>query len=486
MTPMRWTRRDLLRAAAAASIGCASRAQEPIAAVRSHLDRIVSSAADVYGPRNTPMWVASLDTRTGRYPEDAPKARAGQRVYRQIDAPFGSTIYWDQPQLVAAHAVAKLTGERKYARAAQDYVRYFLAHCVDADGLFEWGAHRYYDVFQDEAVRFTGGYHEMRPIPPAWQLFWDASPKITARAIEAIRRQHIFDAETGGFNRHGDGKPGHAFFEAGGILAETLAWYARRARRNEFADVALRVAQYSFRSRNPETGLLENDPTSQRWDKLVCTSEVGLWAGCLLRAGDLTGREEFIGMARDALLPWLRYGFDSKAKRYYGQLRVKDGMPVLTGKQPGPTEYYPGDYSDIWNANFPTHDYPMALAEACLELCRRTRAEEFEQAVHRWAAIVEESTVPETAAHGRGAYAELFGRQMHFLVGAAETFGNESYRQAAHRLAAAAMKILFTNGMFRGHAGEDRYDAVDGVGYLLLALLYLETGRRDDYFGFGF
>ena len=40
--------------------------------------------------------------------------------------------------------------------------------------------------------------------------------------------------------------------------------------------------------------------------------------------------------------------------------------------------------------------------------------------------------------------------------------------------------------MFRSHAGEDRYDAVDGVGYLLLALIYLETGRKADYQGFGF
>ena len=33
-------------------------------------------------------------------------------------------------------------------------------------------------------------------------------------------------------------------------------------------------------------------------------------------------------------------------------------------------------------------------------------------------------------------------------------------------------------GMFRGHSGEDRCDAVDGVGCLLSALLYLATGRR--------
>ena len=34
---------------------------------------------------------------------------------------------------------------------------------------------------------------------------------------------------------------------------------------------------------------------------------------------------------------------------------------------------------------------------------------------------------------------------------------------------------LFAGRMFRGHTGEERCDAVDGVGFLLLALLYLET-----------
>jgi hypothetical protein len=56
----------------------------------------------------------------------------------------------------------------------------------------------------------------------------------------------------------------------------------------------------------------------------------------------------------------------------------------------------------------------------------------------------------------------------------------------ADDMAAAAEKRLFFNGMFRGHAGEDRYDAVDGVGYLLLALLFLDAGKEPDLMGFGF
>ena len=47
------------------------------------------------------------------------------------------------------------------------------------------------------------------------------------------------------------------------------------------------------------------------------------------------------------------------------------------------------------------------------------------------------------------------------------------------------MEVLFDDGMFRGHPGEHRYDAVDGVGYLLLALIALETGQEPDLMGSG-
>jgi hypothetical protein len=45
--------------------------------------------------------------------------------------------------------------------------------------------------------------------------------------------------------------------------------------------------------------------------------------------------------------------------------------------------------------------------------------------------------------------------------------------------------VLYAHGMFRGHPGEDRYDAVDGVGFLLLALLRLATGREPEMLGLG-
>jgi hypothetical protein len=458
-----------------------------IGPVRAHLDKILDKGTDVYGPEKTPAWMASLDTRTGTYPERFPKAQAGQRVYRDIAAPRGSSMYWDQPQVVAAYNLTRICGEPRYAKGADDYVRWFLRTGIDKNGMFEWGNHRYYDSYTDKVVHFAGGPHEMRPIGGAWDMFWRISPEATEREIRQAGKRHVFDEVTGGFNRHDDQKTGCAFLEAGGILADSLCWLAQKTGDRTLADRALLIAKFNFNYRDPQTGLIENDPTVERWDKYGSTTELGAWAGSLLRAYERSGVKEFANMAETALKTWLRFGYDAQTHQYYGQLRVKDGAPVFskTGL-PSADDYYPGNYANIWNAMFPTHDYPMCMAESCLSIYRRTKAPEFEEAVRRWARVVKDHPAPTTAKGGLGAYAELFGRAIHFLTGAGQWLKEPEYTTLAHKLAVDSVDILFADGMFRSHAGEDRYDSVDGVGYLLLSLFYLQAGKRPDYMGLGF
>lgn len=59
------------------------------------------------------------------------------------------------------------------------------------------------------------------------------------------------------------------------------------------------------------------------------------------------------------------------------------------------------------------------------------------------------------------------------------SLSRDEYRELARQIADEAIGCLYVNeaGMFRSHPGEDRCDAVDGPGILLLALLYLDTGK---------
>jgi hypothetical protein len=471
-------------------------------AVRAHLNRLVTRGVDVYGGEETPMWMASLDTRTGRYPEDdARPAEIGKRVYRAIDAPRGCSLYWDQPTLVAAHALSDLDDDR-YRQAADDYVASFLERCVASNGVFLWGNHYYYDAFKDEVVRFHGDetpvpvdltgergeLHEIRPLPPAWAIFERVSPEATERAIRAAVAGHLVDEETGEFNRHAAGSTGCAFLEAGGVLAESLGRLYARTGDVDLIKMADKMVAYSFRHRGVDTGLLENNPTWCRWDKVTSTTEVGLWAGSLLRAADYvdSARPEAEGwkaVADAGMSAWLRYGFDASAGRYYGRLSVADGSPILGSKE---TPYQPGDYSDLWAPLFPTHDYPMPFAEACLALYQRTGAARYQTACERWVDIIRDEL---PARGGRGAYAEHYGRCLHFLLRYTEVFDNSAAQRLAEQVATEALDVLFASdgagGMFRGHPGEDRYDAVDGVGFLLLALLRFVTGMEPDTMGLG-
>lgn len=445
--------------------------------VSSHLERIISTGTDQFGPVHTGMWMASIDTRTGRPPktEHLPK-----RVYRLIGAPRGSTLYWDQPLIVTAFELSRITGKQQYAQAAERYIKAFLEHCVDEDGMFLWGNHKYYDVFEDKIVRFSGGYHELRPITPAWELFWRYAPRRCERYIRRMSALHVYDMDTGGFNRHDDKTRGHAFIEAGGILVESLAWLYEKTKDPELLNMAIRIAGYSYSHRGKDTGLVINEPDKGRWDSKVCTTEVGLWSQSLIRAAKYSSNIEFAEMAQHALSAYLKYGYDESNESYYGQLNVTDGKPVVS-EQPG---YWPRKYSDIWNHDqWPTHDYPMAAAEASLELYKLTGRDIFLEGVRRWAQVVRRKS---SGQRQRAAYAEQYGRCISFITRAGREFNDEQLLRLARELASEATNRLFENGMFAGFPGSHMYESVDGVGYLCLALISLETGENIDSRGLDF
>ncbi|MBS3763479.1 MAG: hypothetical protein KGZ25_09290 [Planctomycetes bacterium] len=435
--------------------------------IESHLQRLISTASDI----GTDMWPSVLDVRTGRFPA---QEHVPSRTYRLIGAPNGSTLYWDQSLVVSATRLSQITGKSKYTAAADRYIEAFLAECVAENGMFRWGNHQYYDLLEKKVIEFSGGHHEIRPITPAWDFFWEHDREKTASYIRAMARRHVYDRKTGGFNRHDDGNKSHAFLESGGILVESLAWLFSRTQDEELRDLALRIARYSYKHRDPSTGLVVNEPDTQRWDSEVSTTEVGLWARCLLQAAEYAEDAEFAEMATNATKSYLENGYDRGENRYFGQLKIDTGEPVL----PDGTGYWPRKYSDPWNTDqWPTHDYPMPLAETCLILHEQTEDAIFQEAAHRWARIVIETSPEKT---GKWAYAENYGRSIRFLTRAALQLGEDSYMCSASTLADQAVQNLYENGMFKGEPNGHFYESVDGVGFLVLGLILLETGGQPD------
>src|SRR5688572_922954 len=122
--------------------------------IRTHLDWFIAHAPmKGYGPHDNAMWISSLDLHTGRHPVPWERpAGVEKRCYRWIESPGGSNLYWDQPLLVAAHALSARTGDAAYAAAADAYGRDFLERCVAPSGLFLWGNHYFYDAARAAVV----------------------------------------------------------------------------------------------------------------------------------------------------------------------------------------------------------------------------------------------------------------------------------------------------------------------------------------------
>jgi hypothetical protein len=298
---------------------------------------------------------------------------------------------------------------------------------------------------------------------------------------------HIRDPATGLFDRHGDPqlKPAAAaesdaddtmpLLEAGAVVIDSLGWLAnkKQPRDNEIAQLALRVARYSFAHRDPHTQLVPNQPLVRRGDDHTSSTEVGLWAGSLVRAAEYTGMAEFQQMADVSLRAWLTRGFDEKQGKYFGQLSLQTGKPLAPES---PREHAPPLHAELFDLQQrPNHNYPMPMAETCLRLYEKTGDEVYRQAAGRWVTHIRNS-LPANGDHG--GYAEDYGRVIHFLVRAADVLERREYRDLAVQVADEAMDRLYVPkmGMFRSHPGEDRCDAVDGPGILILALLYLDGG----------
>ena len=113
-----------------------------------------------------------------------------------------------------------------------------------------------------------------------------------------------------------------------------------------------------------------------------------------------------------------RYGYDAKAREYYGQIQVKDGAPPIikskSGDLSGNYRYkhdgtkkgdddMPGRYSDMWNALFPWHDYPMVFRGNRVG-CTTAGGAQYREAVDRWVGVVRQHPAPTTAEDGLGAY----------------------------------------------------------------------------------
>jgi hypothetical protein len=330
----------------------------------------------------------------------------------------------------------------------------------------------------------------------AWDLLWHVNPRAVRREIEAIWQWHVIDKTTGEVNRHGDGLRGCDFAMSAGACAYAFAFLHKRPDDPVWLDRARLLALYYWNRRHPSTDLFADRPNAgtQRFDGAhFATSDTGLYCHALLKCYELTGDTLFKDHALAYLKAYRKYGYDPATSQFWGSLRL-DGTPVPgprllpagNGKRTDYGIYEPRGYLDLWQPYVAGYEHPLPTAQVYAFAYALTRDPAMLETARLFARLLSASLPPRSCLKQswyrgyaerwapEGTYAGLYGQTVSFLLHLYLLTGEPSYLRLACSTADDAIARLFHNGLFRGHPAKPYYEAADGVGYLLYALLELD------------
>lgn len=467
--------------------------EELLRVVTDCIDNVLAHGRDVYGEVETPLFMSLVDVRTNTSPREPETfdalIRSEGRLHRRN--PGGSDLWEDQPLLRTIYALAERYDRREYKEAADAYVAAFFERSVKPNGLNAWGSHIFYDAYTD-APGGDGdgtGPHETLVLVADWNRMWDVTPEGARRQIDNMWKYHIVDEKVGVFNRHDDNAWGCDFAFFGGEMAYAFAVAYKRTGDPIYLERAKTIANRHWNARNPDTNLTPDAPsTGDRYDAHHCfTTITGPYVSLLLKCYQETGDELFRDQALAYLHAYLKYGWDADAQQWRAMLAL-DGTPVMSQeKGAGYDVWKPTGYIDIWRTVMFSYEFPILAAQSALYAYEVTGDEAALESAKNWAVNINsamppaygrrwgaelEAAIPGSTAMG-GTYAENYGRCISFFIGLHDVTKDPAHLETAHWLARDAIDKLVENGWVKGQPAKHYYEAVDGVGFLLYALLEL-------------
>jgi len=468
--------------------------------VQQCIDLLVAHGTDKYGETHTPLLVTILDVESRACPETPEKLDEYFRVTRRDRrSPGGSNLLTDQPTLKAMYALSEITGNKDYAAFADRYSSYVMKNLVDEQGFFWWGWHRHYDVFKDSKEGHNPNQaklgtrvipHEIHAINGiAWDRLWAVDQGAVTKEIEAIWSWHVINKETGEINRHGDGNKGCDFTMSAGAFIEAFVFMHSQTKEKQWLDRAKLVANYYWKQRDPKTNCLPERPNAgkKRFDGgSFVTATAGLYCHSLLKAYEITGQAAFRDQALAYLKAYAKFGYDEKTGKFWGALDM-NGTPI-----PGPRakdgygQYEPRGHLDLWEPYVAGYQHPIYTAQTYAYAYHLTEDPAMLTAAKRFATWISktppgtvetENTWYRAYSEGpgrKGTYAGKYGRTVSFLLHLYVLTSDRQYLASARSMADTAIEKLYHKGLFRGHPAKPYYEAMDGVGNLLYALLELD------------
>jgi len=267
-------------------------APDYLGVVQSYTDTMIEHGHDFYGSDHTPLFAVSLDRTTLKLHEgetlekvlSIPRADWGIRPHDRMVQ--GANPMQDQNLYHVLYAMTVITGDERYASAADDALKWFFEYCQSpVTGLFAWGEHIGWDFNTETLIEKNAGtIHEFaRP----W-LLWDRSFKLAPEACRkfalGLWNHQIADQEKGLYSRHAyydkhQPGTGSEYPRHGGFYIATWAEAYERTKNPEFLRAIERLVDGFEGHRNEKTGALmaETQSPDLMWPQSNVSLAVDLW-----------------------------------------------------------------------------------------------------------------------------------------------------------------------------------------------------------------
>jgi len=476
--------------------------------VQKTLETIITKGTDRYGPVHTPLFMDVIDVYTLNAPETPAmlddRIRTEDRPQHGRRSAGGSNLWLDQPTIKTMYQFSKISGDKKYAKAADAYIDYILKHCIKSNGMIYWGSHSYWNGYTES---YGGdGVHETLIKHADWENMHRINPQAVKKEIDGFWNYHVQDKKTGITNRHDFRGSGDFAFSSGSFIIGFCFMYSVTGDQH-YLDKAHLLTEWHYSHRSKKTGLIPESPWGAEqgekghlyWNgEHMFTQVTGCYGAQLLRSYELSGDPVFRDRAIGYMKAYEKYGWDEQARNYYAMIRFRDGKPVVkydASKAAHKSPFTPIGYVNVWRTIMYTFEFPIVAAQASIyayelsDVGGGRKDPELLTIAKHWAEVLKknlppkqgrrfkdqmEIAMPELKKTG-GTYAENYGRAISFFVHLYRATGQTHYLQQAESLGREAVSKLYVNGLFKGHPAKPYYQANDGVGFLLWSLLELET-----------
>lgn len=235
--------------------------------VQGYANTLIGKARDTYGPQKTGLILSAFDRMAMRPLTTRPAApggiRRGDRSGPIWEPLAGANPHLDENLLRVLCVLSDLTGDQRYAQAADAELKWFLENTQSPKtGLLPWGEHLCWNTLTDQPI--SGGNEAMHEFARPW-LLWDRcfalAPEPSRRFAVGLWEHQIADHKTGGYDRHAPfashgPRDGMDFPRHGGFYINTWSFAYKHTHDAVFLEAIETIVNRFERKRHPKTGFM--------------------------------------------------------------------------------------------------------------------------------------------------------------------------------------------------------------------------------------